>query len=129
MNATSSTANTQGPLPFGLDGDGDLDALFGSPSLGEVLHAGNPSFPDCNRNGVPDECDLLNSLFDIDGDGLLDACSPPPLMAKTYSLPLSSGGTQVFSLHAPLPGSLYLLLGSQSGTSPGASRSLASPCR
>lgn len=126
------------PIPFDLDGDGDPDILFGSTPRAKVLYGENMSIPDCNgngvhdgfevltgastdcnQNGVPDECDILKPLADIDGDGLLDVCFPPALLADKYSLSLSAGGTQTFSLRAPYPGSIYLLLGSVSGKSPG----------
>jgi hypothetical protein len=33
--------------------------------------------PDCNENGIPDECDLADGISaDTDGDGLIDECDP-----------------------------------------------------
>lgn len=47
------------------DGDGTTDAC-------EVLERG-----DCNRNGIPDDCDLASGIAawrDLDEDGVIDAC-------------------------------------------------------
>ncbi len=76
---------------------------------------------DCDLNGIPDECDLAaDPSLDIDGDGQLDACVAPPLMADVYKISVATGGTQNFTLSTPFPFGLYLLLGTASGTSPGA---------
>lgn len=74
---------------------------------------------DCNVNGIPDECELAAFGGDIDGDGQLDDCVAPPLMADVYELSVAAGGTQTFSLTASVSSGIYLLLGTASGTSPG----------
>lgn len=75
---------------------------------------------DCDGNGVADGQDILNNpSADIDGDGNLDVCVAPPLMADTYSLSVATGGTQTFALTSVNPGDVYMLLGSTSGTAPG----------
>ncbi|MDF1800448.1 MAG: VCBS repeat-containing protein [Planctomycetota bacterium] len=124
-----------------LDGDGDQDLIYNSPT--PPLLVWQDSFPkqkdcngngvpdsldlssgtslDCNGNLVPDECDALHAPFDIDGDLALDACFAPPLMADVYELSVSTGGVQTFQVQSPGGGplSLFLLLGSASGVSPG----------
>ena len=36
------------------------------------------SSPDCNRNGIPDECDIADgSSKDLDGNGIPDECDRP----------------------------------------------------
>jgi hypothetical protein len=75
---------------------------------------------DCNGNGIADTCDLLAPDTDLDGDGVLDACSNPPFKADVYEISLSAGGVQTFTLNGPSGFlNMYLLLGSVSGTSPG----------
>ena len=74
---------------------------------------------DCNANGVPDECDLLVYGGDIDGDGQLDDCVHPPLMADSYEVSVATGGVQSFLLTAPVALDKDLLLGTTSGTAPG----------
>lgn len=69
---------------------------------------------------MPDECDLASDpLADIDGDGQLDACVAPPLMADTYAMSLGAGGGQTMTLTTPFAGGPYFQLGSMTGTSPG----------
>jgi hypothetical protein len=117
-----------------LDTDGDLDLVFDHP-LGWIeniwvldcngngqadhldLAAGTSA--DCDGNGIPDECDLQEPGADIDGDGQLDDCVAPPLMADVYKLSVAAGGTQAFTLTAPTASDFYLLLGTTSGSSPG----------
>lgn len=44
---------------------------------GWSLRLGLPDL-DCNRNGIPDDCDIADgTLTDADGDGLPDDCGPP----------------------------------------------------
>ncbi|MDG2142957.1 MAG: hypothetical protein P8N31_05320, partial [Planctomycetota bacterium] len=78
---------------------------------------------DCNANGIPDECDIASGFStDFDADGQLDECVAPPLYADTFEMSLASGGTQSFSLSTPPLASavsLYVLLGTISGTTPG----------
>jgi hypothetical protein len=75
---------------------------------------------DCDGNGIADDQDILNNpTADIDGDGNLDVCVAPPLMADVYTLSVAAGGVQNFALTAPNPGDIYMLLGSTSGTTPG----------
>lgn len=75
---------------------------------------------DCNGNGIADDQDILNNPnADIDGDGNLDVCVAPPLMADTYALSVAAGGVQTFALTTANPGDLYMLLGTTSGTTPG----------
>ncbi len=57
-----------------VDADGDED-FAGAPGTSRfVWVALNDSTVDCNRNGLPDDCDLAAGRPDSDGDGLLDEC-------------------------------------------------------
>ena len=121
-----------------LDGDGDADVLSASLSddkiawyenlmildcnsngIADLADIASGTSQDCNGNGIPDECDLAIVEMDIDGDGQLDDCVAPPLMADVYEMSVASGGTQNFVLTAPIPFALYLLMGTASGASPG----------
>lgn len=64
-----------------LDGDraADLlaiDAAAVAPSIVRYdAHPVAPLSPDCNRNSVPDDCEIAaGTLADADGDGLADQC-------------------------------------------------------
>jgi hypothetical protein len=69
---------------FDLDGDGDLEILtanFDSGDLSIIRNATpKPAAPDCNGNGIPDECDIA-SLYssDANGNGIPDECDPRQL--------------------------------------------------
>ena len=91
-------------------------------------HGVGPSGLDADGDGWVDACDncplVANSdQVDSDGDGVGDACeSSTSLTVDTTVTSLSSGaGSQTFFLDAgpAFGGSLYLLLGTASGTSPG----------
>jgi choice-of-anchor B domain-containing protein len=75
--------------------------------------------PDCNGNGVADGVDVLQGAADLDGDYIPDDCEP--LVAAPASISLGTGGVQSFNLNAGggAAFSVYALLGSGSGTSPG----------
>ncbi|MCA8959458.1 MAG: hypothetical protein KDC38_03045 [Planctomycetes bacterium] len=62
------TIGNQSCLPFvDCDGDGQAD-----------LCATVSSAPDCNRNMVPDVCDIADGTStDVDADGIPDECRPP----------------------------------------------------
>jgi hypothetical protein len=125
-----------------LDGDGGADVLSASVNddkiaryrnlmvldcnsngIADLTDIASGTSQDCNTNGIPDECDIASGFsIDIDADGQLDDCVAPPLMADTYAMSLASGGTQSFSLSTPPLASavsLYVLLGTISGTAPG----------
>src|SRR5690606_3486343 len=54
----------------------DSDLADGISAL--VLDACTAYF-DCNRNGIPDDCDIAaGTSFDNDGNGIPDECSPCP---------------------------------------------------
>jgi|GEM_PF-6776126 len=93
----------------------DLDAN-GVPDAIDVARG---AVADCNGNGVPDAVEF-GPYDDLDGDGVLDACAPPPLSAATFSVSLSGGGEQRFELDAGAAraGQLFVLLGSATGTAP-----------
>ena len=75
---------------------------------------------DCNDNGIPDECDLSSGTStDFDQNGVPDECVAPPLIGTPLEVSLLTGGTQQLQLEAPHSLSLYFILGSASGTSPG----------
>lgn len=63
-----------------MDGDGRLDLLVGDQTYGiQMLLARDTHEPaleaDCDRNGVPDPCDIAaGAAEDIDGNGVLDGC-------------------------------------------------------
>ncbi|MEL7472249.1 MAG: GC-type dockerin domain-anchored protein [Planctomycetota bacterium] len=58
---------------------------------------------DCNRNGVPDACDLANGTsLDIDGDGHLDECSPSFAMAWPASEAVHADAPAMFET-GPMP--------------------------
>ncbi len=58
-----------------VDGDGDLDlASVGGNTVSRVVVTRNDTDIDCNRNGVPDNCEIASGGRDTDGDGLLDVC-------------------------------------------------------
>jgi hypothetical protein len=120
-----------------IDGDGDPD-LVCATTLGRITWNESFSYRDCNANGVddsldivvgtsndcngndvPDECDLLVFGADIDNDGQLDICTPPPLLADRYDISLMHGGVQNFEAVGLPYSQIYLLIGSISGTSPG----------
>jgi hypothetical protein len=120
-----------------LDADGGLDPIaadFFSQRLSwfknllagdcdqsgtvDALEIASGTLPDCDGNGVPDGCDLLQPGADIDQDGQLDACVPPALVAQGLELSAAAGGAQRLELRGP-PGALYGIAGSLSGTSPG----------
>lgn len=78
------------------------------------------SAPDCNQNGVPDDCDIADQTsFDQDTDGRPDECQL--LSVDAQSLSISTGGVQALSLHAgpSHAGDSYWMLGSITGSSPG----------
>jgi len=63
-----------------MDGDGDADLVV-SAARGDgitvlVNDTAPPTSPDCNRNGVPDACDIRDGISrDDDGDGVPDECT------------------------------------------------------
>lgn len=80
-------------------------------------------FTDCDGNGRDDSCEISkNPLLDLDLDGALDLCSGvATLTADALVVSASEGGVQTFALDAGASNgnSIYVLLGSLSGTSPG----------
>ena len=58
------------------NGNGVLDAL-------DI--ANGFSF-DCNQNGTPDECELLNPLLDLNQNGILDACEPDSGLSESHGM-------------------------------------------
>ena len=77
-------------------------------------------FPDCNGNGVDDAQDLAaGTSLDLDGDGGPDECQP--FSADAAGVSIAAGGSVQFALDAGAEhaGSLYWILGSVTGTSPG----------
>lgn len=65
-----------------LDGDGRVDLAGGASAPGQVVFVRNSTLPaagDCNRNAVPDECDLRDrTSVDRLGDGMPDECQSVP---------------------------------------------------
>lgn len=60
--------------PIDLDGDGDADAEDEAWMVTRLESLGF-EVADCDGNGVPDACDLLDGdAFDCDGNGVPDAC-------------------------------------------------------
>jgi hypothetical protein len=105
-----------------LTGDGDLDIFCASTIGEEIVWYEQIPFADCNSNGIPDTTEILVFGADIDGDGALDECFPPPLMADVYELSMASGGVQTFTLTIPFALQKYKFFGTGSGTSPGTVR-------
>lgn len=65
-----------------FDEDGFLDLAAGSAESDFIsVHRNSstpPISPDCNRNGLPDGCDIASGrALDGDADGVPDECSPP----------------------------------------------------
>lgn len=56
-----------------FDGDGFLD-VAGVTDTGVPLLGANDTIIDCNRNGIPDSCEMDAGAPDEDNDGLLDEC-------------------------------------------------------
>lgn len=110
--ATEYNAHNLSWYPNRLTADCNQNGTFDSQeiALGQV--------PDCDGNGVPDGCDLLQPGADVDQDGQLDACVVPPLLASSTQVSVAGGGAVLFDLTGPA-GALYLVLGSLSGTAPG----------
>ncbi len=98
--------------PSDCNGNGilDVDEIASEPSI------------DCNGNGIPDDCDIASGTGkDQDGNGILDECLSPPLASNPVQISVATGGQHSLTLTAPQEygGSLYLVLGSSSGTVPG----------
>jgi hypothetical protein len=115
-----------GPDPIAIDFGANRLSWFKNLLAGDcdqsgavdALEIASGTLPDCDGNGVPDGCDLLQPGADIDQDGQLDACVPPALVAQGLELSAAAGGAQRLELRGP-PGALYGIAGSLSGTSPG----------
>ena len=62
-----------------VDGDGDTDVLSASFNDDKIAWYENTSSPDCNENGIPDECDLdcgpQGGSCDLPGCGLSIDCN------------------------------------------------------
>jgi len=98
------------------------DENSGGPTAvgGRILRVRYGDPEDCNANGLPDSCEIaVGTSPDYDGNGVPDECDP--LAASDNAMSLSSGGRIDFVLRAGVvrAGSLYVLVGSMSGTSPG----------
>ena len=137
---TTSADGAQSVHATDLDGDGDADVLSALQEddtiawyenlMGLIDCNGNGladsedlatgTSQDCNDNGIPDECDLSSGTStDFDQNGVPDECVAPPLIGTPLEVSLLTGGTQQLQLEAPHSLSLYFILGSASGTSPG----------
>lgn len=85
------------------------------------IHSG--ASQNCNSNGIPDECDIASGFSeDFNGSGVPDECETDALLTVDLDvINVSTGGTQMFELQAPLAHANlpYILLGSASGVSPG----------
>ena len=138
MDITTTLLDATYVIASDMDGDNVPDVLFASVEMGVVAWHKNllltdcngngikdsadiqsGTSTDCNFNGIPDDCEVLIYGADVDGDGILDECVAPALMADTYEIRVSTGGVQTFALKAPGGQDAYLLLGSASGMSPG----------
>lgn len=88
-------------------------------SLGSVTIIGTPA-TDCNANGELDTTDIaLGTSNDFDGNGQPDECQS--LAVDAAGLSIATGGAQslTMDLGPSQAGSLYLILGTLSGSSPG----------
>ncbi len=48
-------------------------------TIADFRPSATPPDPDCNSNGIADECDILNGTsLDLNGNGIPDECEPPP---------------------------------------------------
>lgn len=114
---TFGTDDVIGPLP-------DLTAALVPDADGngvpDAIDIARGAVADCNDNGVPDAAEI-GPFDDLDGDGVLDSCEPPPLSAASFSVSLSGGGDQQLTLDAGAPraGQLFVMLGSATGSAPG----------
>ncbi len=71
----SSVAPTVSITTVDVDNDGDLDlAKVGGSTTSRVIVLRNDTDIDCNRNGVPDNCEIASGRPDSDASGLLDEC-------------------------------------------------------
>jgi hypothetical protein len=79
-NAVGATWQLQ-VAGVGIDCDGD--------DVGDAVGIITGLVQDCNRNLVPDSCEIAGGeAADVDGDGLLDGC---PSLAVSINLPFSFG--------------------------------------
>ncbi|WP_419186353.1 FG-GAP repeat domain-containing protein [Rohdeia mirabilis] len=123
-----------------MDNDGDADVLVAAESglyllsnaappldcdgsgIPDYIEIAAGNLPDCNSNWTADSCEIgLQAGLDLNGDGVLDECNPPPLRARTVQASLIDGGIQTLWLDAGTARSsnAFALLGSASGTAPG----------
>lgn len=71
----STGASAVSMTTLDVDADGDLDlASVGGNTVSRVVVVFNDTDIDCNRNGVPDHCEIAAGRRDADHDGLLDVC-------------------------------------------------------
>jgi hypothetical protein len=79
-------ANEQAGFGVGLGGETALVGVWLDDTVnsdaGALLISSRgaaPPFNDCNKNGIPDECDILSGTsLDLNGNGIPDECEEPP---------------------------------------------------
>ncbi|MCK4340645.1 MAG: hypothetical protein KAY37_02835 [Phycisphaerae bacterium] len=70
--------------------------------------------PDCNTNGVPDDCDIANGTSqDTNGNGIPDECEPPPLLTLYLADTCYSATETVVTVTIDLSGATEPITGGQ----------------
>jgi FG-GAP-like repeat len=74
-----ATDGASGVETLDLDGDGQLDLIatgftLGGAIVGLINETPPPTELDCNRNGLPDSCDILAGTADANANGVPDEC-------------------------------------------------------
>lgn len=64
-----NNSSGQSSPPTGLSGVAAISAEYSSSY---AIFSSTPT--DCNQNGVPDDCDIINGAEDCDGNGVPDTC-------------------------------------------------------
>ncbi len=74
-----STITIGNPVSFGEDANGEMYILDQAGNqIFRVVAAPGFSGPDCNRNSVPDDCEIANgTAIDANANGIPDSCEVP----------------------------------------------------
>jgi formylglycine-generating enzyme required for sulfatase activity len=70
-------ASPAGTMAVSITGNTLVSATQCGGAFSEVMVTMTPSFNDCDKNGVPDPCDIADDPFlDCDQNGVMDFCQP-----------------------------------------------------